>query len=216
MTDSSPVRIYPDTNILVSYSLGDSDENFGLAEKLFEEVQNNKYKMVVSNFTLMETLHALRTIVTRMKYQELDNSPSQGDLIQVANSKPFEETVYKESMKAFSTIIDKITRDTQHFSFEPDGLTYPNETFAGGLQLLLATRGSFRVYRFRCQKCNGYMKCPSCGVDSEIVFKEANAPDLVHLLISERLGCKVFFTMDKYFANIPIKDGRVKIEVLAK
>lgn len=86
MTDSAPVRIYPDTNILVSYSLGDSDENFELAEKLFEEVQNNKYMMVVSNFTLMETLHALRTIVTRMKYQELDNSPSQGDLIQIANS----------------------------------------------------------------------------------------------------------------------------------
>jgi predicted nucleic acid-binding protein len=216
MTDSSPVRIYPDTNILVSYSLGDSDENFELAEKLFEEVQNDKYKMVVSNFTLMETLHALRTIVTRMKYQEIDNSPSQGDLIQIANSEPFEETVYKESMKAFSTIIDKITRDTQHFSFEPDGLTYPSETFATGLRLLLATKGSFRVYRFRCQKCNSYMKCPSCRVDSEIVLKEANAPDLVHLAISERLGCKLLFTMDKYYANIPLKDGRVKIEILAK
>jgi predicted nucleic acid-binding protein len=215
MTDSSPVRIYPDTNILVSYSLGDSDQNFGLAEKLFQEVQNNKYKMVVSNFTLMETLHALRTIITRMKYQELDNSPSQSDLIQIANSKTFQETVYEESMKAFSTIIDKITRDTQHFSFEPDGLTYTNETFAAGLQLLLAAKGSFRVYRFRCQKCNSYIKCSSCGVDSEIVFKEASAPDLIHLLISEKLGCKVFFTMDKYFANIP-KDGRVKIEVLAK
>jgi hypothetical protein len=55
----------------------------------------------------------------------------------------FEETIYKESMKAFSTIIDKITRDTQHFSFEPDGLTYPNETFEAGLQLLLATKRVF-------------------------------------------------------------------------
>jgi predicted nucleic acid-binding protein len=216
MTDSSPTRIYPDTNILVSYSLGDSDENFGLAEKLFEEVQNNKYKMVVSNFTLMETLHALRTIITRMKYQELDNSPSQNELIQIANSKTFQETVYEESMKAFSTIIDKITKDKQHFSFEPDGLTYPNETFATGLQLMMATKGSFRVYRFRCQKCNSYTKCSSCREDSEIVLKEANAPDMVHLLISERLECKVFFTMDKYFANIPTKDARVKIEVLTK
>lgn len=96
------------------------------------------------------------------------------------------------------------------------GLVYSGEIFSKGLQLLLATKGSFRVYRFRCQKCNSYLKCSECKVNSEIVYKEANTPDLIHVLISESLECKSFFTLDKYFAKIPFKDQRIKIEILAK
>jgi len=216
MASLEPVRIYPDTNILISYLLGDKDENFEIAERLFQDVESGKYRMLVSNFTLMETLHALRTIITRMKYQELKDGLSQRDLIKIADSKEFAQSVNEESMKAFRTIIDKITSDSKHFSFEPDDLTYHGEMFSRGLQMLLSTQGSFRVYRFRCQKCNSYMECSKCKINSEIVYKEANAPDLIHLYISEILQCKQFFTMDKYFANIPIKDRRIKIEVLTR
>lgn len=216
MANPEPIIIYPDTNILVSYSLGEKDKNFELAERLFQDVENGKYRMIISNFALMETLHALRAIITRIKYQELEDRLSQRDLIEIANSEEFTNVVNEESMKAFKTIIDKITSDSQHFSFEPNGMAYSGEMFSRGLQLLLATKGSFRVYRFRCQKCDSFLRCSNCNVNSEVVYKEANAPDLIHLFISELLQCKTFFTMDKYFASIPLKDQRIKVEVLAK
>ena len=216
MNNSETKKIYPDTNILVSYALGDKDENFEVAESLFNDVVKGKYKMMISNFTLMETLHTLRAIVTQIKYQELNHNLSQEDMIEIANSKDFNDEVNNESMKAFQIIIDKITRDPQHFCFEPDGLAYPGDIFLTGLQILLTTQGIIRVYRFRCRKCNSYMSCSKCDTNSEMVYKEANAPDLTHLSISEVLDCKLFFTMDKYFANIPKKDRQVEIKVLAK
>ena len=216
MAGQLPTRIYVDTNILVSYLLGEKDEDFELAERVFQDVENGKYAMLISNFTLMETLHALRTIITRRKYQELRNGLSQSELINIANSKDFAQTVNEESMKAFKVIVDKITSDSQHFIFEPDTSVYPGEMFSRGLQILLSTTGLLRVFRFRCQKCNSYIRCSRCKVNSEIVYKEINAPDLIHLYIAEILQCEQFFTMDKYFANIPEKSRRIKIEVLEK
>lgn len=216
MSSYKPERIYPDTNILVSYALGEKDEKFEIAENLFRDVINGQYKMVISNFVLMETLHALRVIVTRIKYQELGNSLTQGDMIEIANSKKFIDEVNSESIEAFRIIIDKITRDPEHFSFEPDELTYPGEIFSRGLQTLLTTQGVIRVYRFRCRKCNGYMSCLGCECNTEMVYKEANAPDLTHLSISKVLDCEFFFTMDKYFSKIPKKHRPVEIRTLTR
>jgi len=216
MNSSEAEEIYADTNILVSYVLGHKDRNFEVADELFKDVANGKYRMMISNFALMETLHALRVIITRIEYQELSNNLSQQDMIRIANSKKFKDRVNGKSMRAFQVIIDKITRDPKHFSFEPDGVTYSGDVFSTGLQILLTTSGLIRVYRFRCRKCNSYTICSKCNTDSEIVYKEANAPDLTHLLISEGLDCKLFFTMDKYFANIPMKDRQVEVRVLTK
>ena len=118
---------YVGTNIPVSYSLGEKDENFELAERVFQEVENGKYAMLISNFTLMETLQALRTIITRRKYQELRNGLPQSELINIANSKEFAQTVNEEIMKAFKVIVDKITSDSQHFTFKPDTSLYPGK-----------------------------------------------------------------------------------------
>jgi len=43
---------------------------------------------------------------------------------------------------------------------------------------------------------------------------EDNVPDTTHVLMSETIGCKRFFMMDKYFSKIPKDIFKVEIMVL--
>lgn len=214
MKKLEPERIYADTNILVSYAIGEEDKNYHKAKKLFDGVESGKYKIVISHFVLMEALHALRTLITRLRYQDLSNRLSQNQLITIANSKAFREKVHEESLKAFKTIVDLVTSDPEHFSLESDSMVYPGRVFSEGLKILTKNRGDFRVYRFRCRKCNNYLPCFLCNINSEISYKEANAPDMTHLFISQVLGCHHFFTMDKYIARIPKEDLPIHVQIL--
>lgn len=207
---------YVDTNILVSYALGEEkDERFHVVEKFFADVLKGQYIVVISHFVLSETLHTLRNIATNQVYKELKNQCSQDDLIKLVNSSNFRNDVNDRSMKAFKIIIDIITRDPDHFKLEEYEVPYSEKMFEDGLKILSEVFGDFRVYRYRCPKCEAYLGCDTCGFDCEVVYKAINAPDVTHALISSYLLCDYFFTMDKYFSKIPENRVKSKIVILA-
>lgn len=206
---------YVDTNILVSYALGDEkDERFHIAEKFFGDVLLGKYVVLVSNFVLSETLHTLRNIATEQVFKEIKTKRSQRDLIELANSSEFRKEVNDRSLKAFKTILEYITTDPDHFKIGDLKTTYSEEMFSNALRILSENFGIFRVYRYRCPKCDSKIDCTYCGFNCEIVYKSINAPDVTHVLMSSSLGCKYLFTMDQYFSKIPKKESQSEIIVL--
>lgn len=206
---------YVDTNILVSYALGENDERFHIVEPLFEDAFRGKFVLHISHFVLSETLHTLRKIATEQVYRELSGDYSQSDLIALVNSSTFKDKVRDRSFKAFKTIIDIITKDPDHFKVEEPEKLYSEKIFKEGLGLLSELFGEFRVYRYRCAKCDSYLSCDTCGFDCEISYKAINAPDVTHVLISSALGCECFYTMDKYFSHIPREKVKSEIIVLS-
>jgi len=212
---ASPLA-YVDTNVFVSYALGEErEEKFQIAERFFEEVSQGKYIVLVSRFVLTETLHTLRKIATEQVYKEIGQNLSQSELIEIANSREFRNEVNDRSLKAFRAIIECITSDPDHFKFGDPKTIYSEEMFSKALQTLSACLGEFRVYHFRCLKCGGTIGCQHCGFDWEIAYKAFNAPDLTHLLMSSSLGCKYLFTMDQYFAKVPRIQSQSKIILLS-
>jgi predicted nucleic acid-binding protein len=212
---TSPLA-YVDTNVFVSYALGEErEDSFKKAEKFFEEVFQDKYVVLVSSFVLTEILHTLRNIATEQVFKELEERMSQRDLIEIANSEGFRKEINDRSLKAFRIIVDRITADTKHFQFGNIKAMYSEEMFAKALATLSANLGEFRVFRVRCSKCGATTaKCAGCGYDCEIVYKAFNAPDLTHLLMSSTLGCKYVFTLDQYFAKIPTDPSESKVILL--
>lgn len=207
---------YVDTNILISYALGEKkDKRFHIAKKVFEDALHGKYKIVISNFVLSEALHALRNIVTAKIFREIKSMLTQSELIKMVNSPDFREKVNQTSLEAFKTIIEYITSDPKHFRVERPETIYSEKIFLKGLEILSANLGEFRVYRYSCPKCGSYMKCEKCKFYCEVVYKSINAPDVTHVLISENIKCRYFFTMDKYFSNIPKEEVQVEIKVLS-
>lgn len=208
---------YIDANILISYALGkEKDTRFHIAKKVFEDVLQGKYAVVISHFVLSETLHALRNIATREVFNEIENTPSQQDLIDLANSSKFRKEVNNRSLAAFKMIIESITSNPDHFKIKTTETPYSEKIFSKGLKILSQNLGIFRVFRYRCRKCGSYMKCGNCGINSEIVYKSINAPDVTHALISDSIQCDYFFTMDKYFGNVPKDEFKTKIIVLSE
>jgi len=208
---------YVDTNVFVSYALGEErDESFQIAEKFFEEVSQGKYIVLVSSFVLTETLHTLRNIATEQVFKEIEGRLSQSDWIEIANSTEFRKEVNDRSLKAFRAIIECITSDPDHFKFGDLKTIYSEEMFSKALQTLSAGLGEFRVYHFRCRKCGITIDCARCGFDWEIAYKAFNAPDLTHLLMASSLGCKYLFTMDQYFAKVPRVQSQSEIILLSK
>ena len=213
---ASPLA-YVDTNVFVSYALGEEgDEDFQIAEKFFEEVSRGNYTVLVSSFVLTETLHTLRNIATEQIFKEIKRKMSQSDLIEVVNSKEFRKEVNDRSQKAFRDIIECITSDETHFKFGDLKTFYSEQMFSEALKTLSGGLGEFRVYHFRCPKCNATFGCPHCGFDCEVAYKAFNAPDLTHLLMSTSLGCKYLFTMDRYFAKVPKVASQSEIKLLSK
>lgn len=214
MTDT-PLA-YVDTNILISYALGEKkDKRFHIAKKVFDDVLQGKYKIVLSNFVFSEALHALRNIATREAFREIKNKPKQSDLIRIANSSEFRKKVNDKSLKAFRTIIEYITENAEYFRVEKPETSYSEKVFSEGLKIISKNFGEFRVYRYRCPKCDSYLYCEKCGFYCEIAYKSINAPDVTHVLISTTLGCKYFFTMDQYFSKIPKEEFQLEIVVLS-
>ena len=217
MSNPAIEKVYIDTNILINYSLGkekvEKEEHFTIAKKVFDDAINGNYKIAISNFLLSETLHALRSIATRSAFKELGGGFSQSQLIKIANSKDFQDEIKRESWNAFREVVDKVTKDPKHFVLETEEQVYLGTLFQEGLNILMTTFGDLRVFRYRCRMCDNYMKCYDCRINSEIVYRAVNAPDLTHISIAQTLGCNRFFTMDKYFDKIA---GRVpiKIEIL--
>lgn len=202
-------KVYIDTNVLITYVLGKKrnlkEEDFVAVEELFNNAIEGKYKIVISNFVLAETLHALRSIVTEETFREQEKGLAKNQLFKIANSKDFLEQVTEKSQKYFRDIVDKLSRDTKHFYFEEPGQSYPEDMFRNCLDLIVGSFGTFRVYGYYCLSCNEQLSCSKCKSDSKIVYKGLNAPDLIHILISIKLGCQQFFTMDKYFSTIQDK-----------
>ena len=206
---------YVDTNILISYALGDKkDERFQIAKKIFEECLQGKYILVLSHFVYSEALHALRNISTKEVFREIKNRRNQKDIIKMANSSEFRKKVNDRSLESFRIIIDKITNDPDHFRVEKPETSYSGKMFLEGLKILSRNFGEFRVYRYRCPKCDSYLNCEKCGFYCEIAYKSINAPDVTHVLISTALGCTYFFTMDQYFSRIPKEEFQTEIVVL--
>lgn len=209
-----PDSAYVDTNILVSYALGENDKRFHMVEPFFRNVYQGKFVLHISHFTLSEVLHTLRNIATAEVYRELSDGYSQSDLIALVSSPTFKNKVRDRSLKAFQTIIDIITRDPDRFKIvEPEKL-YPEKMFVEGLGMLSELFGEFRVYRYKCKKCDSYLDCDSCGFNCEISYKAINAPDVTHALISSTLECKYFYTMDQYFSRIPREKVKSEIVVI--
>jgi len=210
-----PVSAYVDTNILVSYALGENDKRFHAVEPFFEDVYQDKFVLHISHFTLLEALHTLRKMATDEVYRELSDGCSQSDLITLVNSPAFKNEVKDRSFKAFKTIIDIITRDPDRFKIvEPEKL-YSEKMFTEGLGILSEVFGEFRVYRYRCKKCDSYLDCDACGFNCEISYKAINASDVTHVLISSTLECKYFYTMDQYFSRIPREKVKSEIVVIS-
>lgn len=217
MSKSAVEKVYIDTNILINYALGRKKVgkygDFDIAKKVFEDAINGNYKIVISNFLLTETLHALRDIATRSAFKEL-SAVNKEQLVNIANSKEFGERIKKESYEAFTQIVDKVTKDPEHFLIESTQQTYSGEVFQNCLKTLTETFGTFRVFRYRCKRCRKHMKCDDCNTNSEIVYRGVNTPDVTHLFISINLGCDRFLTMDKSFSKIS-KKLPIKIEILS-
>jgi predicted nucleic acid-binding protein len=208
---------YVDTNVFVSYALGEErEESFETAEKFFGEVSQGKYVVLVSSFVLTETLHTLRKIATEQVFKEIERRMSRSELIEVANSTEFKREVNDRSLKAFRVIIDCITSDPDHFKFGNLKTTYSEEMFSKALRTLSAGLGEFRVYHFRCPKCGSDIDCAHCGFSYEIAYKAYNAPDLTHLLMASSLGCKYLFTMDQYFAKVPRAESQSEVILLSR
>lgn len=208
---------YIDTNILISYALGEEkDTRFHIAKRVFEDVLQGKCIVVISHFVLSEALYALRNIATKEVFKEIENTPSQRDLINIANSSEFRKKVNDRSLAAFKKIVESITSNPDHFRINAPETPYSEEIFSKGLRILSQNLGIFRVFRYRCRKCESYMKCGNCGINSAIVYKSVNAPDVTHALISDSIQCDYFFTMDKGFGNIPQEDFKTKIIVLSE
>jgi predicted nucleic acid-binding protein len=207
-----PDSAYVDTNILVSYALGENDKRFQTVEPFFNDVYQGKFVLYISHFTLSEALHTLRNIATVEVYRELSERYSQNDLITLVNSSNFRNEVKDRSLKAFKTIIDIITRDPDRFKIVEPEKVYSEKMFVEGLEILSELFGEFRVYRYRCKKCDSYLDCDACGFNCEISYKAINAQDVTHALISSTLECKYFYTMDQYFSRIPKQ--KVKSEII--
>lgn len=206
---------YIDTNILISYALGDKDKRFHIAKKIFEDVLQDKYTIVISNFVLSEALHALRNIATKEVFKKIKSKTSQSELIKIANSSDFRRKVIDRSLEAFKIIIEYITSDPDHFRIEKSETSYSEKIFSEGLRVLSRNFGVFRVYRYRCPKCGSYLNCAKCGFNCEIAYKSINAPDVTHALVSDSLECDYFFTMDQYFSRIPKEEFHMEIVVLS-
>ena len=218
MSKDTLEKVYIDANILINYSLGPDKvtkkEQFEVAEKVFNDAINGNYKIAISFFLLSETLNALRRISMRNAFEIQGRGCSQNQIIRLANSPAFKETIKRESEQAFLEITDKITKDTAHFLLENTETVYLGTLFQQGFQIMLSTFGDFWVYRNRCPVCKNYLNyCHCCGVDSEMSYKAVNTPDLAHLFIAKALGCKRFLTMDKWYGKITEKSP-LKIEVL--
>lgn len=210
-------KVYIDTNILINYSLGKEkvgkEEHFVVAKKVFDDAVDGNYKIAISKFLLSETLHALRNIATRSAFKELGGGLSQTKLIDMANSKDFQDGINRESWEAFRKVVDKVTTDPKHFVLETEQQTYSVTLFQEGLNILMTTFGDLRVFRYRCRMCDNYLNCYRCRTNSEIAYKAVNALDLTHISIAHTLGCSRFLTMDKYFNKIADRVP-IKIEVL--
>jgi len=206
---------YIDTNILISYALGEEkDTRFHIAKRVFEDVLQGKYAVVISHFVLSEALHALRNIAIKEVFKEIENTPSQQDLINIANSSEFRKKVNDRSLAAFKTIVERITSNPNHFRINAPETSYSEKIFSKGLKILSQNLGIFRVFGYKCRRCDSRMECDNCGVNSEIVYKSVNAPDVTHVLVSDSVQCDYFFTMDKYFGNIPKEEFKTKIIIL--
>lgn len=210
-----PDSAYVDTNILVSYALGENDRGFHRVEPFFRDVYQNKFVLHISHFTLLEALHTLRNIATAEVYRELSDKYSQDNLIALVNSPTFKNKVRERSFKAFQTIIDIITRDPERFKIAEPEKSYSEKMFMDGLEILSELFGEFRVYRYRCKKCDSYLDCDACGFNCEISYKAINAPDVTHLLMSSTLECKYFYTMDQYFCRVPREKVKSTIVVIS-
>jgi len=192
----------------------EKDKKFHIAKKVFEEVLEGKYAVVLSHFVLSEVLHALRNIATKETFKQMKNNPNQQDLIRIANSSEFKKNVNDKSLEAFKTIIEYITSNSDQFIIKQPHTPYSEAIFSEGLKILSRNFGVFRVYRYRCGKCDHDLSCDKCGFNCEIVYKSINAPDITHALISDNLKCEYFFTMDHYFDEIPKEEFKTKIIVL--
>jgi len=212
---SNPLSAYVDTNILVSYALGENDKRFHVIEPFFEDVFKGKFVLHITHFVLSEALHTLRNIATEQVYRELSGTYSQSELIKLVNSSSFKNEVRDRSLKAFKTIIDIITKDTDHFKIEDSEKLYSEKMFEDGLEILSELFGEFRIFRFRCAKCDSYLNCNKCGFNSEVSYKAINAPDITHALMSSALKCEYLYTTDKYFSYIPKEKVKSKIIVLS-
>lgn len=207
---------YVDTNILVSYALGPTvDSRYDLVKDFFNDVFAGKYLVVVSNFVLQEAIHTFRNIAIAQMYKELEKTYSKDDLWKLVKSPEFRQEVNDRSMKAFKTIVDIVTKDTEHFKLGDSRTVYPESLFYEGLKQLTGRMGDIRVYSHSCRKCDTHIRCYKCGFAYEIAYKSINAPDITHLLISGELGCKYFFSMEKDFANVNPNSVKSKIVVLS-
>lgn len=92
-------KVYIDSSILVSYALGEKDNRYHMAKRVFEEAMVGRYKIVISNFLLAETLQAIRGAVTRDTFKYLDDGLTHYRLIEIANSQEFKNTVMKKVKK---------------------------------------------------------------------------------------------------------------------
>ena len=156
----------------------------------------------------------IKGLVKDRNAREIKDNSTQNELIKLANSEKFRKEINKRSLEAFKTIIDLMTSNPEQFKVKSSETKYSEKIFLEGLKILSRNLGVFRVYRYRCRKCDAYMNCNKCGFNCEIAYKSINAPDVTHVLISDSIGCKYFFTMDRYFGKIPKEEFKTEIIVL--
>jgi len=62
---------YIDANILVAYCLGGKSKEYQQAKSVMEKAIRGKCTIIISYFTLSETLIAIKRIIAKSKYKEI-------------------------------------------------------------------------------------------------------------------------------------------------
>lgn len=190
-------RVYYDTNIWVSYILGEEDNFYRISKPMIDAVEQERSVAIISSLIIAELIHAIRRTVSQKQPTEGGMTPS-----------GIESTV-KEITDDFVKIIGRFERQGKAIRINKKNVAVDHP-------LLLTKLAALTGYARRecyCRKCkvsytvrDNNTICPSCDRTNEMnkkyTYRGLGHLDLEHVYFAIHGHASIFYTRDKGFSTL--------------
>lgn len=191
--------VYYDTNIWVSYMLGQDDNFYNVCKPLIEDIEHRRRVAVVSYLTVMESIHAIRRRVAIVSLPaESGRTISQRETLARNCVNKFVKFVGSLSIQKKIIIV----RPTQSIATHHLAVLNKLKTIFGRVDLNLYCTNCQRRYLVQRHSDN----CPSCGgsltYSNRYEYRGLSHADIAHAYFARYGGASLFYSTDKSFDDL--------------
>lgn len=190
--------VYYDTNVWVSYMLGNNDHFYHLCKPLIENIEQKRCIAIVSYPVIMESIHVIRRRVAERQPVRSDANSLESESLAEKRSDDFIKLVKRLAEQ--KKIV--ITRPTKNVTAYNAAVLKKLRTLSGYVKLERQCKNCQRPYLARSSSS----PCPLCGrtgtAARKYKYRGLGHVDVEHAYLAVYSRASTFYSTDKAFASL--------------